>query len=156
MSSNVRNTTEKLVLPILEAENFKLVDIEYVKEGQDWFLRVFIDKEGGITIDECWMVSGLLSDKLDEVDIIPGNYFLEVSSPGVERPLKKAEDFIENINKNIYVSLYAQVDGEKEYEGILVSFSDNIATIKYKFKTQYKEVQIPYDKIAKARLAVVL
>lgn len=156
MSSNVRNTTEKLVLPILEAENFKLVDIEYVKEGQDWFLRVFIDKEGGITIDECGMVSGLLSDKLDEVDIIPGNYFLEVSSPGVERPLKKAEDFIENINKNIYVSLYAQVDGEKEYEGILVSFSDNIATIKYKFKTQYKEVQIPYDKIAKARLAVVL
>ena len=143
-------------MPILEAENFKLVDIEYVKEGQDWFLRVFIDKEGGITIDECGMVSGLLSDKLDEVDIIPGNYFLEVSSPGVERPLKKAEDFIENINKNIYVSLYAQVDGEKEYEGILVSFSDNIATIKYKFKTQYKEVQIPYDKIAKARLAVVL
>ncbi|HLQ97925.1 MAG TPA: ribosome maturation factor RimP [Candidatus Dormibacteraeota bacterium] len=156
MSSNVRNTTEKLVLPILEAENFKLVDIEYVKEGQDWFLRVFIDKEGGITIDECGMVSGLLSDKLDEVDIIPGNYFLEVSSPGVERPLKKVEDFIENINKNIYVSLYAQIDGEKEYEGILVSFSDHIATIKYKFKTQYKEVQIPYDKIAKARLAVVL
>ncbi len=156
MSNNVKDTTEKLVLPILEAENFKLVDIEYVKEGQDWFLRVFIDKDGGITIDECGMVSGLLSDKLDEVDIIPGNYFLEVSSPGVERPLKTVEDFIENVGKNIYVSLYTQIDGEKEYEGILMEFADNIVTIKYKVKTQHKEVQIPYDKIAKARLAVVL
>lgn len=156
MSTNVKNTTENLVMPILDAENFKLVDIEYVKEGQDWFLRVYIDKDGGITIDECGMVSGLLSDKLDEVDIIPGNYFLEVSSPGVERPLKTVEDFIENVNKNIYVTLYAQIDGEKEFEGILKDFSDQIATIKYKVKTQYKEVQIPYDKIAKARLAVVL
>jgi len=156
LSSNVRNTTEKLVLPILEAENFKLVDIEYVKEGQDWFLRVYIDKDGGITIDECGMVSGLLSDKLDEVDIIPGNYFLEVSSPGVERPLKTAKDFIDNINKNIYVSLYAQIDGEKEYEGVLLDFTDQVATIKYREKTKYKEVQIPFDKIAKARLAVVL
>lgn len=156
MSNNVKNITEKLVLPILEAENFKLVDIEYVKEGQDWFLRVYIDKDGGITIDECGMVSGLLSDKLDEVDIIPGTYFLEVSSPGVERPLKTKKDFTENINKNVFVTLYAQVDGEKEYEGILIDFSNNIATIKHKVKTQYKEVQIPYDKIAKARLAVVL
>lgn len=156
MSSNVRTTTEKLIMPILEAENFKLVDIEYVKEGQDWFLRVFIDKDGGITIDECGLVSGLLSEKLDEVDVIPGNYFLEVSSPGVERPLKSAADFIDNVNENIYVTLYAQIDGEKEFEGVLKDFTDNIATIKYKVKTQYKEVQIPYEKIAKARLAVVL
>lgn len=156
MSTDVKNTTENLVKPILEAENFRLVDVEYVKEGQDWFLRVYIDKDGGITIDECGMVSGLLSDKLDEVDIISGNYFLEVSSPGVERPLKTVEDFIDSINKNIYVTLYAQIDGEKEYEGILKDFTDNIATIEYKIKTQSKEVQIPYDKIAKARLAIVL
>lgn len=156
MSSDVKTTTENLVTPILEAENFKLVDIEYVKEGQDWFLRVYIDKDDGITIDECGMVSGLLSDKLDEVDIISGNYFLEVSSPGVERPLKTSEDFVESIDKNIFVTLYAQIDGEKEYEGVLKDFTDQIATIKYKVKTQYKEVRIPYDKIAKARLAVVL
>lgn len=156
MSSNVKTTTESLVMPILEAENFKLVDIEYVKEGQDWFLRVYIDKDGGITINECGMVSGLLSEKLDEVDIIPGHYFLEVSSPGVERPLKTAEDFTDNVNNNVYVTLYVNIDGEKEYEGILKDFTDNIATIEYKVKTQKREVQIPYDKIAKARLAVVL
>jgi len=156
LSSKVITATENLVTPILETEKFKLVDVEYVKEGQDWFLRVFIDKDGGITIDECGMVSGILSEKLDEVDLIPGNYFLEVSSPGVERPLKTAEDFHENVNKNIYVTLYAQIDGEKEYEGILKDFTNNIATIEYKIKTQYKEVQIPYDKIAKARLAIVL
>ena len=156
MSSNVRETTEKLIKPILEDKNLELVDIEYVKEGQDWFLRVYIDKENGITIDECGLVSGQLSEKLDEVDIIQENYFLEVSSPGVERPLKTKEDFIANINKNIFVTLYAIIDGEKEYEGILKGFTDNTATIEYKVKTQKKQVEIPYAKIAKARLAVSL
>lgn len=156
MSSNVRETTEALIIPILEDKNLKLVDVEYVKEGQDWFLRVYIDKDGGITIDECGLVSGLLSEKLDEVDIIAGNYFLEVSSPGVERPLKTKEDFNESIDKNIYVTLYTQIDGAKEYEGILKEFKDDVATIEYRIKTNYKKVEIPYDKIAKARLAVVL
>lgn len=156
MSSNVREATETLITPILEEKNFQLVDIEYVKEGQDWFLRVYIDKDGGITIDECGLVSGLLSEKLDEVDLIPGNYFLEVSSPGVERPLKTKKDFMGSLGKNIYVTLYVQIDGEKAYEGILKSFENDIAMIEYKIKTRRKTVEIPYDKIAKARLAVVL
>lgn len=156
MSSQIIETTEKLVQPILDEENFKLVDIEYVKEGNDWFLRVFIDKEGGITIDECGFVSTELSDKLDEVDIIKGNYFLEVSSPGVERPLKTKEDFIDNVGKNVFVTLYAPVEGEKEYEGILSNFSNDVATIDYREKSRTKQVDIPYDKIAKARLAVTL
>lgn len=156
MGSNVREVTEELLTPILEKMKVELVDIEYVKEGQDWFLRVYIDKPAGITIDECGIVSGQLSERLDEVDVIRGNYFLEVSSPGVERPLKTKEDFIANIDQNIYVKLYMHIEGEQDYEGILTDFTNDTATIEYKIKTRKKEVEIPYDKIAMARLAVTL
>lgn len=156
MSTNVKTKAEELIQPIVDREQLELVDIEYVKEGRDWFLRVYIDKVDGITIDECEYVSKLLSDKLDEMDLIPGHYYLEVSSPGVERPLKTKEDFIKNINQNVYVTLYVHINGEKEYEGILKDFSDDIARIEYRFKAHKKEVDIPYDKIAKARLAVAL
>lgn len=156
MSSQVVKTTEELVLPILEEKNLELVDVEYVKEGKNWFLRVFIDKEGGIDISECGEVSEALSEKLDEIDPIKEAYFLEVSSPGVERPLKSIEDFEKSVNKNVFVKLYEPIDGQKEYEGILTSFTNNIASIEYKVKTRKKQVEIPFDKIAKARLAVVL
>lgn len=154
MSTSVRNVAEELLQPILAEKKLKLFDIEYVKEGKDWYLRVFIDKEAGVSLDECTLVSQELSDKLDEVDIVKGNYFLEVSSPGVERPLNSREDFKESVNKNIYVTLYAHIDGEKDYEGILKQFKDDIVTIEYMVKTRKKEVDIPYNKIAKARLAV--
>ncbi|WP_047981235.1 ribosome maturation factor RimP [Ornithinibacillus contaminans] len=156
MSSQVVKTVEELVQPIVAAKQLELVDIEYVKEGKNWFLRVFIDKEGGIDIAECGDVSEQLSEKLDEVDPIKEAYFLEVSSPGVERPLKSEEDFAKNITKNVYVKLFEPINGEKAYEGILIDFSNHTATIEYKVKTQKKQVEIPYDKIAKARLAVVL
>ncbi|MFS0672473.1 ribosome maturation factor RimP [Ornithinibacillus sp. 179-J 7C1 HS] len=156
MSSQVVNTTEELVRPILEEKNLELVDIEYVKEGKNWFLRVFIDKEGGIDITECGEVSEQLSEKLDEVDPIKEAYFLEVSSPGVERPLKTVEDFAKSVNKNVYVKLFEPINGEKAYEGILISFSNNIATIEYKVKTRKQQIEIPFEKIAKARLAVAL
>src|SRR5699024_1655405 len=137
-------------------ENFELVDIEYVKEGKDWFLRVFIDKDGGINIDECGLVSGILGEKLDEMDLIQDNYFLDVSSLGVERPLKTKAGFEKNIGKNIYVSLYAPINEMKEFEGQLVKFIEDIVTIEYKIKTKKTEIEIPFDKIAKARLAVLL
>jgi ribosome maturation factor RimP len=156
LSSQVVKTTEGLVRPILEDKNLELVDIEYVKEGKNWFLRVFIDKEGGVDISECGEVSEQLSEKLDEVDPITEAYFLEVSSPGVERPIKTAEDFAKNVNKNVYVKLFEPINGEKAYEGILKSFSDGVATIEYKVKTRKQQVEIPFEKIAKARLAVVL
>src|SRR5699024_12188290 len=118
--------------PIVDREQLELVDIEYVKEGRDWFLRVYIDKVDGITIDECEYVSKLLSDKLDEMDLIPGHYYLEVSSPCVERPLKTKEDFIKNINQNVYVTLYVHINGEKKYEDILKEFTNDITHIEYR------------------------
>lgn len=156
MSSHIKKTTEELITPILENENLYLVDIEYIKEGSDWFLRVFIDKDSGVTIEECGLVSAQLSEKLDGLDLIKENYFLEVSSPGVERPLKTKKDFVANLNKNIYVTLYQKIDGEKEFLGVLKAFTDDVATIEFKIKTRTKQVEIPYDTIAMARLAVIL
>ncbi|TRM12432.1 ribosome maturation factor RimP [Lentibacillus cibarius] len=156
MSSHVIKTTEELIDPILEEKGLELVDIEYVKEGKNWFLRVYIDKSGGVDINECGVVSEQLSEKLDQADPVKGAYFLEVSSPGVERPLKSKDDFQKNLGNNVYVKLYEPIDGQKEYEGILKAFDGNIATIEYKVKTRTKIIEIPYDKIAKARLAVTL
>ena len=104
--------------PILEAQNFELVEVEFVKEGKSWFLRVFIDKEGGIDIEECAFVSEQLSDKLDacDPDPIPQAYFLEVSSPGAERPSKE-EDYHRAVGEYIHLSLYQPVEGEKQFEG---------------------------------------
>ncbi|GAQ16133.1 ribosome maturation factor RimP [Oceanobacillus picturae] len=155
MSSQVIKTTEELLRPILEPKNLELVDVEYVKEGKNWFLRVYIDKPGGVDITECGEVSEELSEKLDNTDPIKEAYFLEVSSPGVERPLKTQEDFKNNVNNNIFVKLYEPIEGEKEYEGILKSFDNDLLTIEYKEKTRKKQVELPYDKIAKARLAVM-
>ncbi|MFC8574552.1 ribosome maturation factor RimP, partial [Heyndrickxia sporothermodurans] len=104
--SKVTDIVEELVTPIIQDMKLDLVDIEYVKEGKNWFLRVFIDKENGIDIEECGIVSERLGEKLDELDPIPNNYFLEVSSPGAERPLKKEKDFKQAVGKNVNISTY--------------------------------------------------
>src|SRR5699024_10932989 len=98
---------------MLEKKDLELFDMEYVKEGKNWFLRIFIEKEGGIDISECGLVSEQLSKKLDEHDPIKGTYYLEVSSPGVESPLKTKDDFLTHINKNVFVKLYEPIDGNK-------------------------------------------
>lgn len=154
MSKSVREVTEEIVQPILQNLELELVDIEYVKEGRDWFLRVYIDKPEGVSIDECTLVSERLSDQLDAEDPIKGAYFLEVSSPGVERPLKTREDLINHIDQNANVRLYRHIDGHKEYEGVIKSFEDDILTIEYRDRARLKEVEIPFDQIAKARRAV--
>ena len=142
--------------PILEAQNFELVEVEFVKEGKSWFLRVFIDKEGGIDIEECAFVSEQLSDKLDacDPDPIPQAYFLEVSSPGAERPLKKEEDYHRAVGEYIHLSLYQPVEGEKQFEGFLQSFDEEQLVIKIRIKTREKELTIERKNIAKARLAI--
>ncbi len=152
--SKVTETVEQLVQPIIEKMNLELVDIEYVKEGQSWFLRVYIDKEQGVDIEECGLVSEQLIEKLDEVDPIPHNYFLEVSPPGAERPLKKVRDYERAVCKRVHVKLYEPIDGEKEFEGTLVSFEDEELTVEYLVKTRKKQIVIPLEKVAKARLAV--
>lgn len=154
MGVNVTALTEQVVTPILERMNLELVDVEYVKEGKNWFLRVYIDSDNGVDIEECSIVSEELSERLDEHDPIPQAYFLEVSSPGVERPLKKKEHFNKAVGKQVYVKTYEPIDGEKIFEGKLISFSDDMATIEYKIKQKVKSVTIPYEKIANARLAV--
>ncbi|MFY1067716.1 ribosome maturation factor RimP [Enterococcus sp. AD013-P3] len=154
--SSVIETVTGLVTPILEEKHFELVDIEFLKEGKSWFLRVFIDKEGGIDIEECAYVSERLSEELDACnpDPIPQAYFLEVSSPGAERPLKKESDYERAQGEYIHVSLYQPVDGEKHYEGTLASFTPEELTLKVKIKTRVKEVTIDRKNIAKARLAI--
>lgn len=152
--SKVVEVVEELVTPIVNELNLELVDIEYKKEGKNWFLRVFIDKENGVDIEECEMVSERLSEQLDEVDPIPYNYFLEVSSPGAERPLKKDKDFERAIGRNVLIKTYEPVEGDKVFEGILKTFDGIFLTIEVKVKTRQKLVTIPYDKVSSARLAV--
>ncbi|MEH7122693.1 ribosome maturation factor RimP [Bacillus sp. JJ1503] len=155
MMSKVTDTVGQLVTPILDELNLELVDIEYVKEGRDWFLRVFIDKENGVDIEECGLVSEKLSEKLDEIDPIPYNYFLEVSSPGAERPLKNEKDFEKAVGKNVFIKTYEPIDGDKTFEGILTHFDGHTVTVEIKIKTRKKSIDIPYEKVANARLAVV-
>lgn len=125
-----------------------------MKEGKNWFLRVYIDSEDGVDIEECGKVSEQLSEELDRVDPISQAYFLEVSSPGVERPLKKESDFQKAIGKHVYVKTYEQIDGQKEFEGTLTSFDGTELKIDIRIKTRTKTITIPYEKVASSRLAV--
>ena len=154
--STVVETVTDIVTPILDAQKFELVEVEFVKEGKNWFLRVFIDKEGGIDIEECAFVSEQLSEQLDqcEPDPIPQAYFLEVSSPGAERPLKKEADYQRALGEYIHLSLYQPLDGEKQYEGILEKLDKETLTLTYRVKTRTKSQVFERTNIAKARLAI--
>lgn len=121
--------TEELITPIIEANHFELVDVEWVKEGPNWYLRVYIDKEGGITVDDCELVSRAFGDILDEKDYIAENYIFEVSSPGLDRPLKKEKDFARSVGKEIEVRLYKAIDKKKEFVGLLDSYDDHSVTL---------------------------
>ena len=120
---------EAFLLPLLEENKFELVDVEYVKEAGTWYLRAYIDKEGGIAVDDCELISRRLGDWLDEKDFIDESYILEVSSPGLGRPLKKEEDFARSIGKDVDVRLYRQRDGQKEFTGRLSSYDGDTVTL---------------------------
>ncbi|MFC5588391.1 ribosome maturation factor RimP [Sporosarcina soli] len=153
--SKITEEVEKLVNPIVTDLELELVDIEFVKEGRDWFLRVYIDTpEGNIDIDQCAQVSEKLSEELDRTDPIPQNYFLEVSSPGAERPLKKEEDFQKAIGQYVYMKTYEPIEGMKEFEGYLLSYGPEAAEIEVRIKTRKLTVVIEKEKIAFARLAI--
>lgn len=128
MANRVEEAVEKIAEEILANTDYELVDVEYVKE-RDWFLRVYIDKEGGIGLDDCQEVSGLLDEKLEELNIINDRYILEVSSPGLDRVLKKEKDFKREMGKLVDITLYKAIDGEKMITGKLTGYTKDIITI---------------------------
>lgn len=141
----------ELVMPIIEENNFELYDVEYVKEGSDYYLRVYVDKEGGINIDDCVLVSRALEVKLDETDKIKDAYILEVSSPGLTRPLKKEKDFKKSVGKQVEVKLYKPYDKVKEFVGVLESYTDEAVTL----LVDDKKMIINRNDISMIRLAFV-
>ena len=120
---------EALIEPIVAAHGFELVDVEYVKEGSSFYLRAYIDKPQGITVEDCEVVSRAFSEKLDEEDFIEDTYIMEVSSPGLGRPLKKEKDYKRSMGKELEIRTYRAVNREKEFYGILTAYDENSVTI---------------------------
>lgn len=153
--STVDRVTE-IAEPLAEEMGYELVDVEYVKEGKNWFLRLYIDQPGGVDLSDCTAFSESMSEVLDskDPDPIPHAYYLEVSSPGAEKPLKKEEDFKKAIGEYIHVSLYQQIDSQNTFEGTLKEFTEEDLVLEIRIKTRKKELTIPRSNIAKARLAI--
>lgn len=126
---NYEQKAEAMLEPIISEKGFELVDVEYVKEGGTWYLRAYIDKEGGITIDDCEAVSRAFSEKLDQEDFIEDAYIMEVSSPGLGRPLKKEKDYVRSMGKELEIRTYRAIDKQKEFYGILTAYDNNSVTI---------------------------
>ena len=144
MGNKVEARVENLMQEMLEGTDFELVDVEYVKE-RDWYLRVFVDKVGGIDLDDCQMLSEKLGEILDKDPIIESAYILEVSSPGIDRVLKKDKDFLREAGKKIDVTLYAPIDGKKILVGTLKARDENFLYLE-NFEP------LPREKIAQVRL----
>lgn len=144
--SKIETQVESIMAEILADTEYELVDVEYVKE-RDWYLRVFVDKAGGIDLDDCQTISEKLSARLDNSDIISGAYILEVSSPGIDRILKKDKDFIREAGKVVDVTLYAPLDGKKIFVGELEGRDEQFLRL--------KDLEpLPRDKIALVRLHI--
>jgi len=151
MKKNIATEIEQIVLPITQANDLELVDVEYVKEGGEFFLRIYIDKEDGVSLNECELVTRALNPILDEKDPIKDNYYLEVSSPGLDRPLKKDKDFVKYQGRDVEIKLYKSIDGSKLHEGELVGLTEekNIKVI-----IDNKEVEFNKKDVALIRLAI--
>ena len=142
--------TEELITPILERFNFELVDVEYVKEGSNWYLRCYIDKEAGITSNDCADVSREMNEILDREDYVEGSYIFEVSSPGLGRPLKKEKDYVRSMGKELEIRTYRAIERQKEFYGILTAYDDNTVTIE---QEDGNEITFEKADIALIRLA---
>ena len=140
---------ERFLEPIMQENQFELVDVEWVKEAGTWYLRAYVDKEGGISVDDCEVVSRRLSDWLDKEDFISESYILEVSSPGLGRPLKKDKDFARSIGKDVDVKLYRARDKRKDFTGVLKAYDEDTVTI----EEEGKELVFERGEIALIRLA---
>jgi len=144
---NRMDILQKIGEEAVKLNGFELVDVELVEEAGNWYLRYYIDKPGGILLDDCQLISEFISRRLDIVDPIPHSYILEVSSPGVERALKKDKDFIKAIGSAVEIKTFQSFEDRKVFSGKLKDFSNNIVTI-----SGEKEYNIPKDKIASAKL----
>lgn len=142
--------TEELVLPLVAEKQFELVDVEYVKEGGSYYLRIYIDKEGGITVNDCEDISRPFSDILDQEDYIEGSYILEVSSPGLGRPLKKEKDFKRSLGEEVEIRLFRQVEHQKEWIGLLTAYDQQTVTIETE---DGREITFERSNLALIRLA---
>jgi ribosome maturation factor RimP len=131
----------------MEKYNFELVDVEYVKEAGSWYLRAYVDKEGGITVDDCEVVSRLLSDWLDQEDFIEDSYIMEVSSPGLGRPLKKDKDFARSLGEEVEIRLYKARDKQKDFTGLLKAYDAETVTIETEEGTE--------ETFARAEIALI-
>ena len=143
--------TEELLTPIVESHGFELVDVEYVKEGGTWYLRAYIDKPGGIAVDDCELVSRAFSEILDEKDYIEDSYIFEVSSPGLGRPLKKDKDFQRSLGEEVEIRTYRPIDRQKEFVGELKAYDKESVTVVYEDDT---EQTFQRQEIALIRLAL--
>jgi ribosome maturation factor RimP len=149
----VADVVEELVMPVIQEKDLELVDIEFIKEGKDKFLRVYIDHTDGITLDDCQAVSEYLSERLDEMDPIEEAYYLEVSSAGLDRELKKESDFEKFKGRAVEAYLYQAVEGKKVIEGELLGLFENAVAIKV---SENETLELSKDKIAKVKLAVII
>lgn len=150
MKSRIEAQVASLLEPYVEQQGLELVDVEYVKEGVHWYLRVFIDKEGGVDLNDCQEVSKVVSAKLDQADPISQTYMLEVSSPGLERPLTKEEDFVKFKGKLVTVYTHAPFQGFTEFTGYLDGLEDKHILLEF----QGDRIAIPQEQVSKAHLAV--
>lgn len=139
-----------MVEPLIKEKGLELVDVEYVKEGAHWYLRLFIDKDGGVDMDDCAAVSHVVSEMLDEKNPIPQAYMLEVSSPGLERPLKKEEDFVRFQGSLVTVLTTSKFMGFEKFTGNLVGLMNNEIILEYKDE----RIAIPHNLVMKAHLAI--
>lgn len=146
--------TEKLLIPIVEANQVEIYDVEYVKEGSDFYLRCYIDKEGGVNINDCEAVSRALSDELDREDFIEDAYILEVSSPGLGRTLKKDKHLEKSLMQDVDVRTYKPINGSKDFTGILKAFDSDTVTIEDSSAEGGEEMVINRKDIAVIKLAL--
>ncbi|NQM12689.1 ribosome maturation factor RimP [Streptococcus suis] len=155
--SSIIDLVTAAITPAIQAP-YELVDVEYGKMGGDYILSIFVDKEGGISLQDTADLSEVISPILDTIkpDPFPEQYMLEVTSPGLERPLKTADAVEKAVGKYIHVKLYQAIDKIKVFEGTLLSFDGTDLIMEYMDKTRKKEITIPYQTVAKARLAVKL
>jgi len=147
--SKIENMIWEVAKPIAENANCSLYDVEFVKEGTNWFLRVTIDKDGGVSTDDCENVSRPLSDWLDEKDPITQSYYLEVSSPGIDRKLTRPEHYENHLGKTVTVRLFAAIDGQRQLEGILKEYQNGTIVL----ETNNNIITLEKAKVVDVRLA---